>query len=150
MRRVFSVCALAFDAVQPERYLGGMSYRGLFLIALLVVACGGEAQKDAPAMNSKDAGALACGAATCTASQICLYPQQCKGAEPDGGVCPPGTAILDANGICFANTPSCVTPAADQGSYECSEGVTDPTFGCGEANFPIPAACSRTCHTICL
>jgi hypothetical protein len=81
--------------------------------------------------GASDSGALACGDASCGADQICLYPA--CGCVASSAACAP---------------PSCVSPPAGSGSYDCSPGGGE-TPACSTVNVPIPSTCSRVCHDIC-
>lgn len=98
-----------------------------------------------------DAARFACGNTFCDATQICLYPAYgCISIGPsDGGVCPSNFHLSDAGTDCLQNppTPSCVTPAAGSGSYDCSQGAGGP---CIDVNAPVPTSCGRICREICI
>jgi hypothetical protein len=99
----------------------------------------GEAAADSTSQEAEsgidagagDSGGLPCGDASCVPGEICLYPA--CGCAAGGGPCPP---------------PSCVSPPAGAGSYDCSPGGVE-TPACGTVNVPIPSTCSRVCHEIC-
>jgi hypothetical protein len=92
-----------------------------------------ESVSDAGAGDSgaSDAASLACGDASCDSDQICLYPA--CGCAASSAPCAP---------------PSCVSPPAGSGSYDCSPGGVE-TPACSTVNVPIPSTCGRVCHDIC-
>jgi hypothetical protein len=146
-----------------------MFVRGWFPFVLgFVLECGGTANGgnidppgDADATDGAieaatdsgptDAGAFACGDAMCDPSQICLYPAYgCIGMAPsEAGTCPAGTAYSDASSACVAQrpSPSCVSLASGQGSFDCSGSDAGPS--CGVVSAPIPGYCSRVCRSNC-
>jgi hypothetical protein len=136
-----------------------LSISTLVVAALAVASCGGQstsstarAPGDADAADGQsEAGTFACGASVCSASQICLYPPYgcIQLALTDAGVCPDGTEYSDASGGCLPPipTPSCVSPAPGDGSWDCSGGAVG--FGCDLVNAPIPSRCSHFCRWIC-
>ena len=101
---------------------------------------------------STDAGKFACGDATCGPSQICLYPAYgCLGFPlPDSGICPDGWVSAPSGDMCVQSppTPSCVSPAPGEGSFDCSQQGASPA--CQTVNAPIPSGCSRICRAICV
>jgi hypothetical protein len=134
--------------------------RGLAAVLVSsVVACGGMANTASPAGDggadaneaaSPDGDAFPCGNALCDWSQICLYPAYgCVALTTDAGTCPAGWEYADASGACLQSppTPSCVTPASGEGSFDCSAG--DAGLDCSVVNAPIPSGCSRVCRAIC-
>jgi hypothetical protein len=127
--------------------------------SLAVGSCGGRSTSTAArapvdvdaADGQSEAGTFACGDAVCDPSQICLYPPYgcIQLALTDAGVCPDGTDYSDASGGCLppVPTPSCVSPAPGEGSFDCSG--PDAAPDCDTVNAPIPSSCSRVCRAIC-